>query len=77
MVLEGEMMRRGFRPARTDSGPRTTFVPGHCPFAEVASPDPDTVCRLHLGWAEGLAEGLSGLVVERLTPGTPGGPAVA
>ena len=71
------MMRRGFRPARTDSGPRTTFVPGHCPFAEVASSDPDTVCRLHLGWAEGLAEGLSGLVVERLTPGTPGGPAVA
>jgi predicted ArsR family transcriptional regulator len=39
----------------------------HCPFAEVAADDPGTVCQLHLGLAEGLAEGLGGLAVEGLT----------
>ena len=39
---------------------------GRCPFADVAATEPDTVCQLHLGLAEGLAEGLGGLEVERL-----------
>jgi hypothetical protein len=34
----------------------------------VASADPDTICRLHLGLAEGLTEGLGGLIVDRLVP---------
>jgi hypothetical protein len=40
---------------------------GRSPFAEVAAADPDTICRLHLGLAEGLTEGLGGLTTERLT----------
>ena len=65
-LLEQEMTRRGFRPARAERGRRVDFILGCCPFAEVAAADPDTVCQLHLGLAEGLAHGLGGLVVERL-----------
>jgi predicted ArsR family transcriptional regulator len=65
-VFEEEMYRRGFRPARVERGRRIDFVLGRCPFAEVAEQDPETVCQLHLGLAEGLTEGLGGLTVERL-----------
>jgi hypothetical protein len=33
----------------------------------VAASDPDMICQLHLGLAEGLTEGLGGLAVDRLT----------
>jgi predicted ArsR family transcriptional regulator len=65
-ALRGELEERGFRPARADRGRRVDFVLGRCPFADVATTDPDTVCRLHLGLAEGLAEGLGGIEVDRL-----------
>ena len=66
-LLEQEISRRGFRPARTDQGPQIEFTLGRCPFAEVAATDPETICKLHLGLAEGLTEGLGGLITERLT----------
>lgn len=65
-VLEDEMTRRGFRPQRRTQGDRTDFVLGRCPFADVAVSDPETVCQLHLGLAEGLAEGLGNMTVEEL-----------
>ncbi len=71
VLLEAEMLRRGFRPTRLERGRRVEFVIGRCPFAEVADADPDTVCQLHLGLAEGLAEGLGGLDVERLVTKDP------
>jgi predicted ArsR family transcriptional regulator len=43
------------------------LVLGRCPFAEAAA-DPGTICQLHLGLTEGLAEGLGKLQVERLVP---------
>jgi hypothetical protein len=43
------------------------FVLRRCPFEEVAADDPDTICQLHLGLAEGLAESLGGVTVDRLT----------
>jgi len=66
-LLEAEMTRRGFRPSRTEHGPRISLVLRQCPFAEVAVGDQGTVCQLHLGLAEGLAEGLGSLAVEGLT----------
>ncbi len=66
-LLQLEVARRGFRPARADWGQQIEFTLGRCPFAEVATADPDTICRLHLGLAEGLTEGLGNLVIERLT----------
>lgn len=70
-LLEAEIMRRGFRPTRMKKGRRVEFVLGRCPFAEVAGSDPGTVCQLHLGLMEGLAEGLGGLEVERLVTKDP------
>ncbi|MGH9047253.1 MAG: helix-turn-helix transcriptional regulator [Acidimicrobiales bacterium] len=70
-LLETEIVRRGFRPTRVERGRKVEFVLGRCPFADVAESDPDTVCQLHLGLAEGLAEGLGGLDVERLVAKDP------
>ena len=65
-LIEEEMLRRGFRPTRVERGRRIDLVLNRCPFADVAHQDPKTICQLHLGLAEGLAEGLGGLEVERL-----------
>lgn len=70
-LLEQEMARRGFRPDRADRNRRVEFTLRRCPFAEVAAADPGTICELHLGLAEGLAEGLGQLTAERLVPGDP------
>jgi predicted ArsR family transcriptional regulator len=70
-LLEDEMKRRGFRPVRSERGRRIQFVLGRCPFADVASEDPGTICQLHLGLAEGLIEGLGGLNLERLVEKNP------
>ncbi|MHB8245530.1 MAG: helix-turn-helix transcriptional regulator [Acidimicrobiales bacterium] len=70
-LLEAEVARRGFRPKRIERGRRVEFVLGRCPFADVAGSDPDTVCQLHLGVAEGLAEGLGGIEVEGLVAKDP------
>ncbi len=70
-LLETEMARRGFRPKRVEHGQRVDFVLGRCPFEDVADSDPGTVCQLHLGLTEGLAEGLGGIRVERLVAKNP------
>jgi predicted ArsR family transcriptional regulator len=70
-LLEEEMVWRGFRPERIERGRRVEFVLGRCPFADVAEEDPDVVCQLHLGLAEGLTEGLGGVQVERLVTKKP------
>ena len=70
-AMEQELIRSGFRPTRSERGRQVDFVLGRCPFAEVAAGNPDTVCQLHLGLAEGLAQGLGGLTVDRLTARDP------
>src|SRR5579875_895242 len=70
-LFESEIERRGFRPTRVERGRTVELVLGRCPFADVAGSDPDTVCQLHLGLAEGLAEGLGGLDVEGLVAKDP------
>ena len=70
-LIQEEMSRRGFRPQRFDRGRRADLVLERCPFAEVAAEDPGTICQLHLGFAEGLAEGLGGSSIERLVVKNP------
>lgn len=70
-LLEDEIERRGFRPVRVERRGKLELVFRRCPFAEVATADPGTVCQLHLGMAEGLVEGLGGLEVEGLSPRNP------
>jgi hypothetical protein len=54
------------RSAKLSSGVSPLPALHRCPLADVADVHPETVCELHLGLAEGLAEGLGGLTVERL-----------
>jgi predicted ArsR family transcriptional regulator len=42
-----------------------------CPFAEAADANPAAVCRLHLGLAQGLADTIGGIQVDRLFPADP------
>jgi predicted ArsR family transcriptional regulator len=66
-VLLGEASRLGFQPSREGDD----VVLMACPYAAVAAADPATVCALHLGLAEGFAEGVGGLEVTYLEPRDP------
>ncbi len=70
-LFEEEMAARGFRPERKEKGRHLEFVLERCPFAEVAEDDPVTVCQLHLGLAEGLAEGLGEFRADNLVVKNP------
>jgi predicted ArsR family transcriptional regulator len=66
------MERQGFDPAVRARGNRVDVVLRTCPFATTALADPDTVCSLHLGMAQGVAELTGGrLAVDELVPHDP------
>ena len=69
--VELELARGGFRPERIDHASTVEFVLGRCPFADVAATNPHEVCQLHLGLAEGLADAVGGLTVQRLVKKDP------
>lgn len=62
-IVVDEAERLGFRPAVEEADTGIDVVLHHCPFRDVAADDPDTVCSLHLGMAEGVAEEVGGLDV--------------
>jgi predicted ArsR family transcriptional regulator len=66
------MERQGFDPEVRRKGDRIELVLRTCPFEAAALTDPDTVCALHLGIAEGVAA-LSGdrIVVDELVSHDP------
>jgi predicted ArsR family transcriptional regulator len=72
-ALVEEMARHGFDPVveRAPTGAGADIVLRNCPFASVALADPDSVCGIHLGIANGIAESLDGLVVDGLEPHDP------
>ena len=51
------MAREGFEPEARRRGGRVEIVLHACPYESTAVADPTTVCALHLGLAQGLAEG--------------------
>lgn len=66
-ILRAEAERLGFRPqVRELRNGSTELVLGSCPFADLAVEDPHTVCSLHRGMAEGVAERNSGIEVRGL-----------
>jgi predicted ArsR family transcriptional regulator len=66
-VIEEDLLSGGFRPEPSSTASGCDFVLRRCPFAKVASVNPETVCLLHLGIAEGLAEQIGeGAIVELL-----------
>ena len=70
--LVDEMARQGFDPELRERGGTVEVVLRCCPFATTALADPDTVCQLHLGIAQGVVESLGGgVVVDELVPKDP------
>jgi predicted ArsR family transcriptional regulator len=66
------MEREGFDPVARVRGDQVDVVLRTCPFATTALADPDTVCSIHLGFAEGVAERTGGrVVVDELMPHDP------
>lgn len=65
-LLADEMARHGFDPVVTEHPASVDIVLRSCPFVSTALADPDTVCSLHLGMAQGIADTLDGVVVDEL-----------
>lgn len=75
-AVVAEARRLGFDPMvtdhRADEADRSAEVELRvCPYSDLAGADPATVCSLHLGMAEGLAERIGGLVVDGLDVASP------
>lgn len=63
-TLHDEAQRLGFEPRERRRGDVQEIVLGACPFADLATTQPETVCELHVGLAEGIAERAGGLAVD-------------
>jgi predicted ArsR family transcriptional regulator len=63
-VLLGEATRLGFDPVLEGD----EVILRTCPYAEVAAEDPATVCSVHLGLAEGIADAVGSLTITGLQP---------
>lgn len=70
-VLRRQMAALGFDPEVRTRGRRIDVTLRTCPFASAAATDPETVCSLHLGIAEGVAERVDGLVIDELVTRDP------
>jgi len=59
-ALEGEMASRGFEPRWADrgAGEVVELVLDRCPFLTAAKANPEVVCEIHRGLAEGLLDGM-------------------
>ena len=66
-LLLAESERMGFEPSLQDVEGGCDVVLGHCPFQDVAAEDPETICGLHLGIAEGIAARKGDFEVEGMT----------
>jgi predicted ArsR family transcriptional regulator len=69
-VIE-QIARQGFEPTAVRRGDVVDITLEACPFVSAVLADPDTVCQLHLGLAQGIAEATGGVSVEELIPKDP------
>jgi predicted ArsR family transcriptional regulator len=66
------MERQGFDPAIRRRGQQVELVLRTCPFETAALADPESVCAIHLGIAQGIAHLTGGrIVVDELLPNDP------
>jgi predicted ArsR family transcriptional regulator len=70
-ALRARFAADGFDPSLRRRKGRTEIVLGCCPYVDAAEANPDVVCRLHLGLAQGAAAAIGGLRVDDLTPRDP------
>lgn len=71
VTLRDQAARLGFEPHVVDTGDAQEVVLRICPFAAIATEQPETVCDLHLGLAEGIAERAGGLVINGISLADP------
>jgi len=69
--LTRQMAEQGFEPSVRTTGDRVDMTLQVCPFVSAVLTDADTVCQIHLGIAQGLAEAVGGIEVEELEPHDP------
>lgn len=69
--LVAHMALHGFDPVVDAGDDEVTITLQRCPFERAALTDPDTICSLHLGLAEGVADNASGIVIDELVPRDP------
>jgi predicted ArsR family transcriptional regulator len=65
------MAEQGFAPSLRTSGDRVDLTLEVCPFVSAVLTDADTVCQIHLGIAQGLADAVGGIEVRELVPKDP------
>ena len=65
------MASQGFEPEVRTRGRRVDVVLNNCPFESAVLTDRDTICDLHLGLAEGLADGTEQVTVDELVAKDP------
>ncbi|HVW34318.1 MAG TPA: helix-turn-helix domain-containing protein [Acidimicrobiia bacterium] len=70
-AVADEMARQGFEPSLRTRRGAVEVVLGHCPYRAAALANPEAVCALHLGLAQGAAERVGGVEVESLVPRDP------
>ena len=70
-AIADAMAREGFDPEIRRRRDGTDIVLRTCPFESGALEDPDTVCQLHLGMAEGMAETVGRVEVDGLVAKDP------
>ena len=66
-----QMQRQGFEPDVRQRGDRFDVTLQTCPFTSAVLADPDTVCQLHLGLAQGVADAVGDIDVDELVPKDP------
>jgi predicted ArsR family transcriptional regulator len=71
-AIAGALAQEGFAPEIDPTQRDHIDIVLHaCPFADLAAQDPATICELHLGLAEGAAQAIGGLEVDRLQINNP------
>jgi predicted ArsR family transcriptional regulator len=66
-AIAAALAQEGFAPEVHDADNDHIEIVLHaCPFADAAAEDPATICELHLGLAEGAAQAIGGVEVDRL-----------
>jgi predicted ArsR family transcriptional regulator len=65
-ALVDEMARHGFDPVARRRGTEVAITLRTCPFESTALAEPGTVCELHLGMAQGIADAVGGIEVDEL-----------
>lgn len=69
--LKDQLGELGFRPHLSQRADGTDVVLARCPYAGIVADSHRPICDLHLGIAEGMAEGIGGLKVISLTARDP------